>query len=336
MSQTVPLNLSVLFAEGSPASDSTATYSFSTQNGNQAYLPVVEPLKGFRRFDLQPTAANTTVSCTVSCPHFRDVTTGFFFVTPGNPVAKQVIAFRDPTMWTPVFRKLAALTGPAFKPLRDVIARSSAVDLKDGTQLGPLKTAFDNLTGVPQEFAKMALLNLYAMTSGQRNPMQPFTDRSWFSFVQKVVRVDRERFVAEVDKAMFDSVQHILTRQDYFRGLGFFPEPSPRMHVGNFPAQYQITAKSPIATVKKQCEEGNLQLTLAESNVGGGSPVYLLDCDMDEHASGILHFFDAFLVHAFTGGTNPIDMHEVIMLADSATQFTNVAGIDLGYDLTPI
>jgi hypothetical protein len=64
--------------------------------------------------------------------------------------------------------------------------------------------------------------------------------------------------------------------------------------------------------------------------------VYLLDCDMDEHASSILRAVDAFLVHPFTGGTNPIDMHEVIMLADSATNMTNIATVDLGYQLEQI
>jgi hypothetical protein len=41
-------------------------------------------------------------------------------------------------------------------------------------------------------------------------------------------------------------------------------------------------------------------------------------------------------VHPFTGGTNPIDMHEVIVLADSARQMNDVSALDLGYVLRPV
>lgn len=288
MRDTVPLTLSIITAEGLPASDSRVSYTFCDRSGSQIGDPIIEPLRGLRVFNLDPAAGDGTLSCGVSCDHFRDMNTGFFFVSPGNPVARSLVALREPGKWTPVFRPLAALTGPAFEPLQKVVSASDAVDLKNGPTLGPLAQAFDTLTGNAQILAKMALLNLYAMLSSERSPIRPFTEQAWFSFVQKIVRIDQERFVSVVTKPVFDSVQHILARQDYFSGLRFFPEISPGLHTANFPAAYGITGNGDVITVKKHCEEGNLQLTVAVSTPGGQPPIYLLDCDMDEHANSIL------------------------------------------------
>lgn len=334
MPDTIPFTLSIVGAEGLPAADTQVTYTFRRLDGEQRGDPISEPLRGIRVFDLDGSHSNSTLSCSISCDHFRDINTGHFFVNLGMPIAKSVVALREPDEWRPVFRPLADLRGPTFDRLLQVIAASDMVDVKNGPWLGQLSTAFDSLKGDQQEQAKMALLNLYSMLASELNPIKPYADKTWFSFVQKVVRIDQERFVSVVDSVVYDSVQRILARQDYFSGLGFFPELSPGMHVENFPPRYGITGRGDIISIKKRCEEGNLQLTVARSTAGGES-VYLLDCDMDEHANGILHFFDAFLVHPLAGGTNPVDMHEILMLADSATQMASVAGIDLGYDLAP-
>jgi len=52
----------------------------------------------------------------------------------------------------------------------------------------------------------------------------------------------------------------------------------------------------------------------------------LLDCDMDENSNLFLHATD-FFKHLYTGGTNPIDIHEYIVHRQK--------GVDLGYELRP-
>ena len=72
-----------------------------------------------------------------------------------------------------------------------------------------------------------------------------------------------------------------------------------------------------IITIKKEYEQGNLQLTVSFLRVDGAA-VHLLDCDMDEHRNIILHSFDV-IQHTESGGTSPISMHEYIV-EDSAQQ----------------
>jgi hypothetical protein len=334
MANQVIFSIDVTTAEGLSATDTNATISLRRLTGDEAFSSDISPFNGTGLVKFDPSSANATLVASVSFDHFQDAEPGIFFANPGQTTTKSFTVLRDSNAWRATFTPLANL-GSGFKALTDVIAVSDSVDMKDGTQLGSLQSAFDQLTGISQEFAKMALLNLYAMLSSERNPIRPYA-QPWFSFVRKIVRLDRERFVAEVDQPVFDSVQHILNRQDYFNGVGFFPELSPGLHVENFPARYGISGNGDIITVKKQCEEGNLQLTVAVSEVSGQPKTYLLDCDMDEHANLVLHTFDVFLVHPFTGGTNPIDMHEVIVLADSARQMNDVSALDLGYVLRPV
>ena len=79
-------------------------------------------------------------------------------------------------------------------------------------------------------------------------------------------------------------------------------------------------------SVKRAYEQGNLQFTMAKArNAQGGC--FLLDCDMDENSNLFLHTTDLFK-HLFTGGTNPIDIHEYIVHSQK--------GVDLGYELCPV
>jgi hypothetical protein len=75
----------------------------------------------------------------------------------------------------------------------------------------------------------------------------------------------------------------------------------------------------------------NLQLTVSHLTVSG-TPVHLLDCDLDEHANLILHGLDV-LAHIFNGGTNPIFMHEYIVRDSEQNSPGGIATIDLGYQL---
>ena len=107
-----------------------------------------------------------------------------------------------------------------------------------------------------------------------------------------------------------------------FRRDGFFPGDTS-LHVDNIPSAFQLTA--PMISVKRKYDVGNVQFTMAKAKNQQGDCI-LLDCDMDEDSNLILHATD-FFKHMFTGGTNPLDIHEYIVHQQK--------GVDLGYELRP-
>lgn len=261
-----------------------------------------------------------------------DVVSGFLFQPRANtPQRYEVQVARLPNKWRPEFTPLGALPSPRFDPFKKVLAVSNGVDLKQGPAVGDLGKSYDTLDNGSQILAKTALLNLFAVLSDERDP-ESSPSVPWFSYVRKIVRIDQERFIAEVDPALYENVQTILRKlNSTYTAQGYFTE-SPALHTANIPLQYDIEHNLliPMITVKKKYEQGNLQLTLAALSTPNGV-VHLLDCDMDEHANIVEHGFD-LIEHVFNGGTSPIAMHEYI-LEDSAQQAHGIATVDLGYRL---
>jgi hypothetical protein len=228
---------------------------------------------------------------------------------------------------------LNELPSPRFEPLKKVVSQSIDVDLKSGPAVGDLNAKYDSLSGTPQVLAKTALLNLFAVLSDE---LDPIAGIPWFSYVRKIVRLDRERFLAEVDPELFENVQTIINElSSKYRAEGFFTEPPADLplHIPNIPTVYHSDANLvQIITLKKDYEQGNLQLTVSFLRVDG-VPIHLLDCDLDEHRNIVLHSFD-IVNHIVTGGTNPISMHEYIVKTSAQAASDWVAKIDLGYQLT--
>ena len=238
---------------------------------------------------------------------------------------------RLPNKWTPQFIPLDALPSPRFDPFRKVLAASKSVDLKYGPPVGDLGQNYDTLTNGAQILGKTALLNLFAVLSDEQDP-ESSPAVPWFSYVRKIVRIDQERFIAEVDPGLSEDVQTILRKlNSTYKSQGYFTE-SPALHTANIPPQYDIehNLMIPMITVKKMYEQGRVQLTLAALSTPGGV-VHLLDCEMDEHVNIVEHGFD-LVKHLINGGTSPIAMHEYIV-EDSAQQANGIATIDLGYRL---
>ncbi len=250
---------------------------------------------------------------------YQPLKSRFFMPMANTPQVQEIVAVRLPSSWTPVFTPLANLTGERFQPLVKVIKNSTQADVKHGRDLGRLDAAYGDLQPGPEELAKMALLNLYAVGM---DTQEPINKQPWFSYVKQIVRIDRERFIAEASPDFFDLVQKILENIGDFAEAGFFTEPAG-LHYDNIPLRYALT--SDLITVKVRYEQGNTQFTVGKSTSGGKS-ITLLDCDMDEHSNLIAHTGDLF-IHTFTGGTHPVDMHEYIVHKDP--------GIDLGYELEP-
>jgi hypothetical protein len=261
-----------------------------------------------------------------------DVVSGFFFQPrPNSPQHYEMKVARLPNKWTSQFTPLDALPSPRFDPLKKVLAVSDSVDLKQGPPVGDLGKNYDTLANGAQILARTALLNLFSVLSDEQDP-ESSPSLPWFSYVRKIVRIDQERFIAEVDPGLFENVQTILSKlNSTYKAQGYFTE-SAALHTANIPPQYDIehNLMLPMITVKKKYEQGNVQLTLAALRSPRGV-VHLLDCDMDEHANIVEHGFD-LIKHLVNGGTSPIAMHEYIV-EDSAQQAGGIATIDLGYQL---
>jgi hypothetical protein len=269
---------------------------------------------------------------TVTLSRF-DAGSGFVFQPRGNSNPSHTFQVaRLPWAWTPEFDAFAELPAARFGPFRTVVAVSDSVDLKNGPVLGSLSGKYDGMAGEQQVLAKTALLNLFAVLTDEQDPIGKVP---WFSYVRKFVRLDQERFVAECDPALFENVQTILNElTSTFAAQGYFTEPPAdlMLHLPNIPTVYHSDANMvQMITVKKDYEQGNVQLTVSFLRVDGVA-VHLLDCDMDENRNIVLHSFD-LIKHLVDGGTNPISMHEYIV-GDSAQQSaTGVSTIDLGYVL---
>ena len=225
---------------------------------------------------------------------------------------------RDPAKWQPDFAPWLSLSAD-FVPLQKSLDKNF-VKLKHGPDVGIMSPdVYDGMNSPALLMAKMALLNLFAVLRTQQDPL---SSQPWFNSVRKILVVDQERFVAIVDPGLHDSVDNILKNMSSFGKQGFFPG-EVTLHTDNIPSDYQLTEE--MISVKRTYEEGNLQLTLGKARNNGVDCV-LLDCDMDEHSNLFLHTGDLFK-HTFTGGTNPIDIHEYIVNLQQ--------GVDLGYALAP-
>ncbi|HEY6412925.1 MAG TPA: hypothetical protein VIX42_04520 [Edaphobacter sp.] len=239
---------------------------------------------------------------------------------------------RLPGQWAPQFTALKTLASPRFDPFKSVVSVSTDVDLKNGPRVGDLNANYDALAGSPQILGKTALLNLFAVLCDERDPIGLVP---WFSYVKKIVRLDQERFVAEVDPGLFENVLSIVQNLNgVFKGQGYSTETQLDflLHYGNIPPQYDVQNNlQQMTTVKKKYQQGDLQLTVSYLRVGG-NPVHLLDCDMDEHDNIVLHGFD-LLKHLVNGGTSPIAMHEYIEEDSAQAAADHIATIDLGYQL---
>jgi hypothetical protein len=275
---------------------------------------------GRQSFPVPAFPAVQALRCDITLDGYRPQPSHNFIPRANQILEAPVIAMREPGAWTPAFRPFGELDPDRFARFIRAAQASDAVGfIKPGPAVGSLVTAYDNLAGEQGQFAKMALLNLYAVLSDEDDPV---SGGRWFELVRKIVRIDRERFVAEAEPQVFDSVSTILRNLSQF---GYKTEPSPELHRRNFPDVASITD---LITVKKSFQQGTIQWTVAKTETAAGATFYL-DVDADEHEQIALHTIDLFK-HNFNGGTHPIDIHEYIV-AHAAKQGGDE--MNLGYEL---
>ena len=254
-------------------------------------------------------------------PHEGEI----FMPQEGSTEQFTATLFRIPGSWTPRFIPLSRLVSPRFDHFREVIASSNNVDLKTGGVLGDLNSTFDSLEGEQAVLGKMALLNLHSVLTDEQDPI---AQCAWFDHVKRIVRLDQERFIAEVDADLYENVQTIIRHMDTWKAKGYFLEASSCLHNGNIPASYPPPAEDTIS-VKWHYQQGNLQLTMTFIR-DAGRAVHILDCDLDEHANIVLHAADIGK-HDFTHGTAPVEMFDYISLHSAAKQADHISRCDLGY-----
>ena len=268
-----------------------------------------------------PVATGEIMVCELDTKRFRFAHSPVFFRSPGPPIRKKTQLLREPDQWTPRFTRWSDLT-TGFTDLKRVLAKSPQVTIfKDPQPIADLlvDAAYDGMSGDGVTMAKTALLNCHYRLNSVREPVS--AQRTWFSFVSRIVAIGRERFLALVDPEMDTLVRQIHANIEEFRA-DYERTPSDN-HRGNVPAEMQHRISSMIS-IKSSHSKGNFQLTLTQLS---GPDEVLLDADIDENGELLGHVVDLFK-HKITGGTHPHDIHELLVLQDGKTP-----GFDLGYRL---
>lgn len=319
MDNSGTLLLDLVNAEGEPAADPSCGVEVlrldqvSILRANNLQFPPKH------RFTLPAFPQAQNLRCVITPSLYRIVQSEFFTLMDGSEKDAPALVLRDPDKWKPRFTPWNSLPAP-FSPLKSILA-DKLLKLKHGPNVGVVTPAiYDEMNSPALSLAKMALLNLFAVLNTETDPVSV---QPWFSFIKQILVIDQERFVAIVSSGLYESVDHIRQNMGQFKRLHFFPG-DVSLHHDNIPSEYTIP--EPLISVKCAYEWGNIQFTLGKATSAAGDCI-LLDCDMDEHSNLIVHLSDVFK-HYFTGGTNPVDIHEYIM--------HHQRGGTLGYSLHPV
>lgn len=309
-------NFELLDASGRPLNDPRVEFTFMRPSGATpkqmlalAGSPVSFTLKGFD---------GQAVFCEIGASRFRPVKSAFMLVSPGRSFMQKITVPRNPRSWKPAFTKWKDLSSH-YEPFKELLAKSKKLRLKaTGETIGTFaKAAYDTASDSALVLAKTALLNLHRTLSDVTEPVGK--SLTWLSFLREIVMIDRERLVASVDPAMVDIVR--IIHRDIEEYEDTYKRAPATMHKGNIPAELRDKIQD-IVSIKTREKRGNLQLTVATFH---GLDTVLLDADVDEHGEVVPHLFDALVLHKFTGGTHPIDVHECIRAV--------APNVDLGYTL---
>lgn len=270
------------------------------------------------RFENGPSGFSVALRITPS----RYMDGAVFCTVDGSGIVTPMRALRLPrrsSEWRPAFTPWQRLPD-AFASLQAVLDRSP--DFRLGRTSNPEHFVDVRYDGVDPDdesrvLAKLSLLNLYSRLNME---LVPGAGKAWFSLVQELLVATRERFLAQVDESCWATVRAFAQNPP----AGFVPARSD-LHVDNFEAIPGVEQVHELASVKTREEKANLQFTVCRA-LRNGTPVFLLDTDIDENGNLLRHTFD-LIKHVVTGGTHPIDIHEALRKT-----FPQVA---LGYELEP-
>ena len=261
--------------------------------------------------------------CNVMPRRFRFCKTGIFTLMDGNPLDLPIRMMRDPKRWQASFTTWNQLPS-GFDDLKHVLGQGPH-KLMDGPNLGLYTEDRYNLVGDQvTALAKAALLNIFVKLMETKEPVGD--QHPWFSFIRRILVIDRERFYAVVDPEMMEIVKRIRERiqdfDEYEKADHSRHVKKLRKHLSGFNLR-----QNEMLSVKTDERHANLQLTLAPATDAAGQPVMLLDADLDENGDLFNHLIDVLFVHPVSGGTHPFDICEYLGMRNRASQF--------GYELKP-
>ncbi|MBI4751704.1 MAG: hypothetical protein HY774_24745 [Acidobacteria bacterium] len=316
MGNTGFLKIKLMGVERKPIHDQVGVKFFQPDNRQIGNSHVIS-FPSAQLFELPAFPQVGNIRLDIAPSRYRDFQTSILMLPGTSPVEKEYRVVRDPETWKAKFVKWMELP-PEFDLLKEVLKNSPSVQLVQkgsSSNLGLVTgDTFDGLNDTDARLAKTALLNLYYK---MREPIEPTLDQpAWFSFVQQILTLGRERFVAVVRDDMWAEVNRSI------KLFGNIYQPAdPSLHRKNIPGDLRILE---MISLKSFEAHANLQLTLSRVEDHQGGRQTILDADLDENGKALAHFFD-LLKHIFNGGTHPYDIHEFLVMTNS--------GIQLGYKL---
>jgi hypothetical protein len=312
MSNIGKLGLTIRNIENQPALDPNTRIDVKRKDGT-AILRFRElnlPLN--TQLDIPAFPQESNLFCDVTPKRYRDFRTEFFTLSTSAPGTIETRAMRLPKQWSARFTPWNQLSDE-FTPVKAVLDNSNVKVIK-GVNLGKFtENNYDAANAEKTALAKTSLLNIFAKMSILPEPVGE--RRPWFSFVDRILAIDRERFYAVVDGEMGEIVKHVKANPHKFKTYKSATAGNHFDKLRETLPEFQIF-RSKMFSVKTDERNGNLQLTMAPArDLATGVDAMLLDADIDENGSLLKHLFDVLLIHPFNGGTHPFDIHEYLVFA---------------------
>ncbi len=269
---------------------------------------------------LDDAPAGDPLNLRISPSRYRDIAM-FAWVKDKRlvPDASLMTAPRTPSEWLPSFTPWAKLE-KRFAPLTQRLRASERFMLgRQSAAVKLVEDAWDAVTPTDQTAAKakMTLLNLYSRLAAHAPPS---TNAPWFEHTGTLLLANRERLISTTSATCVQMVRSLSSHPG-----GGYKSAKPDLHRKFFEDLPGVTDVRGLASVKTEASRANLQLTICEARLDGHD-VCLLDTDIDENGELLAHTFD-LVRHIFTGGTDPVDIHESLRALFPADT--------LGYGLQP-
>ena len=247
--------------------------------------------------------------CEVTAPRYRFRNSGVFTFVDGETIRRELTMVRDSRLWQPRFLRWNDLPND-FRRFQRVLSHSKGVGVRKTqvTIASMTERGYDDVAD-NSALAKAGLLNVVGKLSTMTVPGKR---RPWFSYIERILEIDRERIIAVVNASCADAVRAIRNNIAAHNDYKHTPAGN---HFGNMPVRYGVP-KSKMFSVKSTEAHGNVQLTIGPGkDPDTGRPAFILDADIDENGKLIPHLFDALFRHRFNGGTHPLDIHEYLALS---------------------